>query len=154
MALCGEELKDILFGEGNFNNYVKPYVQYIDHNRHIFSHHTIEGHSLEDQRKEAAKMVLALRKFWKLDLINEPIRLVFLQYAIGMFNGGICVKSLLHYFLYTKSLLLYQSNPKHMELYNRAISGEDIGCFSLTEFHHGSYTKGIETLATYDNKTD
>lgn len=88
-------------------------------------------------------MVLTLRKFWKLDLINEPIRLVFIQYAMGMFNGGICVKSLLHYFLYAKSLLLYQSNPKHLELYHRAMSGEDIGCFSLTEFHHGSYSKGI-----------
>lgn len=36
-----EELKDLLFGQGNFNKYVKPYNEYVDQNRHIFSHHNI-----------------------------------------------------------------------------------------------------------------
>lgn len=127
-----EELKDLLFGPTHFNKYIQPYLDYIDQNRHIFSHHSIEGHSLSEQRIEAAKMLLALRKFKQIDMLKEPLQLVFVNYAIGMFNGGICVKSLLHYFLYAKSLLLYQSNQKHTEFYNRAISGEEIGCFSLT----------------------
>lgn len=33
----------------------------------------------------------------------------------------------------------------------KAISTEDLGCFGLTEFHHGSFSKGIETKAYYDH---
>lgn len=77
-----------------------------------------------------------------------------ISYAISMYNGAMSTKSLLHYLLYAKSLLLYGSNEFHRQLYQRAIRGEDIGCFSLTEFHHGSYSKGIETLAIYDSKKD
>ena len=152
--LRGEELKDLLFGTGNFNNHVKPTLDFISQNRHIFTQHNIEGHSLEEQRLQGARMVMALRKFWKIDLINNPLEFGMTSYAMGMYNGGISTKSLLHYLLYVKSLALYRSNKKHEELYDRAIRGSDIGCFCLTEFHHGSYSKGIETLAVYDGKSN
>jgi acyl-CoA oxidase len=30
-----------------------------------------------------------------------------------MFDDGMVTKSFLHYFLYTKSLIMFQNNPKH-----------------------------------------
>jgi acyl-CoA oxidase len=33
------------------------------------------------------------------------------------------------------------------------MSLKDWGCFGLTEFHHGSYSKEVQTLSTYDHKT-
>jgi hypothetical protein len=46
-------------------------------------------------------------------MINDPFSLIYIVYAIGMFDGGLSTKSLLQYFLYAKSLLIYESNPKH-----------------------------------------
>jgi len=77
-------------------------------------------------------MVLALRNFWKIDLLNRPMEFAFISYAISMYNGGITTRATLHYLLYAKSLLLYRSNPFHMELYESAMRCEDIGSFSLT----------------------
>lgn len=110
VSMCGEALKDLVFGAGNFNSYVKPTLDFIDQNRLIFTQHNIEEHSLTEQRKEAARMTLALRKFWKIDMVNEPFQFSMMTYAIAMYNGGISTKSLLHYLLYSKSLILYQSN--------------------------------------------
>lgn len=70
-----------------------------------------------------------------------------------MYDGGIVTKSFLPYFLYAKSLIMFQNHPKHQELIANAHSMTDIGCFGLTEFHHGSYSKEVQTLATYDHKT-
>ena len=36
-VLNSQELKDIIFGSGNFDNYVKPTLDYINENRHIFT---------------------------------------------------------------------------------------------------------------------
>lgn len=55
-------------------------------------------------------MVLALRSFWKIDLVNRPLEFAFICYAISAYNGGISTRATLHYLLYAKSLLLYQSN--------------------------------------------
>ncbi len=43
---------------------------------------------------------------------------------------------------------------KHHEKYLRAIGSMQLpGCFAMTETHHGSNVKGIETTATYDHKS-
>ena len=55
-------------------------------------------------------MVLALRKFLKIDLVNEPESLIYFVYALGMFDGGVCVKTLLSLFLYGKSFVTYGCN--------------------------------------------
>ena len=56
---------------------------------------------------------MALRKFWDVDLENRPLDFCMVSYAISMYNGAMSTKSLLHYLLYAKSLLLYGSSPFH-----------------------------------------
>jgi alkylation response protein AidB-like acyl-CoA dehydrogenase len=82
-------------------------------------------------------------KFLKVNLEKDPLQILFSFYAINTFDQGIVVKALLHYLLYVKTILLYQSNEKHKDFLNRAMNLEDLGCFGLTEFHHGSYSKGL-----------
>ena len=55
-------------------------------------------------------MLMALRSFWKVDLVNKQLPFTMMSYAISMYNGAMSTKSLLHYLLYAKSLLLYGSN--------------------------------------------
>ncbi|MFP3915377.1 MAG: acyl-CoA dehydrogenase, partial [Actinomycetota bacterium] len=38
---------------------------------------------------------------------------------------------------------------RHRELLARAISGQEWGCFAMTETGHGSHVAGLETMATY-----
>jgi alkylation response protein AidB-like acyl-CoA dehydrogenase len=63
------------------------------------------------------------------------------MWAAAYLDAGIGVKTFLHYFLYTKTILLFQSHPKHKEYIENALTLKDLGCFGLTEFHHGSFSK-------------
>lgn len=95
-------------------------------------------------------MVLNNYKQFKVDIKREPEALPFNRFAVLSFDLGVNTKASAHYMLYTNSLLLFGNSQKHSELYERATSAQDIGCFGLTEFHHGSYSKGIATTAHYN----
>lgn len=110
VSFSPDQLLNLLFGDGNFSNYVRPHITFLQNNRNIFTHHHLEHQSIAQQRKAAARMLVTLHRQTNLDLTNEPEKLMYFNYAIGMFDYGICVKTLLHYYLYSKSLLLYGSN--------------------------------------------
>ena len=78
--------------------------------------------------------------------------MIFAIWAAAYLDTGVGVKAFLHYFLYTKTILLFQNHPKHKEYLENAVNLKDLGCFGLTEFHHGSYSKDIQTLSTYHHK--
>jgi acyl-CoA oxidase len=74
---------------------------------------------------------------------------------MGFFGLGNAVKCLIHYLLYIKTILTFMCNDYHKELLadTTNLTFENIGSFSLTELHHGSYSRGIATLAIYDPET-
>jgi hypothetical protein len=43
--LNSKELRDNLFYEGNFEKYIQPMYNLFESNKHIFTHHNIEGHN-------------------------------------------------------------------------------------------------------------
>jgi len=96
-------------------------------------------------------MVLSNLKEFKVDIKKNPEALPFTRFAVNSFDLGVNTKASSHYMLYTNSLLLFGNSQKHSEYYERATSAQDLGCFGLTEFHHGSYSKGIATTAHYNH---
>jgi hypothetical protein len=131
-SLDASELKKLLFLEDNYPKYIKPLYDFFESNKQIFTHHNIEGQTREEMREAAAKMSLAIMKFCKIDLINDPSRLIYSLWATSMFDGGIVTKTFLHYFLYCKSLVMLGSCPRHNELLADALALKDLGCFGLT----------------------
>jgi hypothetical protein len=64
-------------------------------------------------RVEAAKMILAFMKHTKIDIEKNSEQLIYACYAGAAFDQGITIKAGLHYFLYTKTILLYQNKEIH-----------------------------------------
>lgn len=53
-------MRELLMYEGNYEKYIRPFYDFIDSNRHIFTHHNLENQTRQDMRKDAAKMILAI----------------------------------------------------------------------------------------------
>lgn len=73
---------------------------------------------------------------------------VFLE-CMNTFDLGLSVKFGVHAVLYYNCLKNLASE-KHLPALERCLTFEDIGCFGLTEFGHGSNVRDIQTTATYD----
>ncbi len=98
-------------------------------------------------------MLLAAMKHFNLDIQSDPEKFIYTTYAMGSFDGNLAFKILVHYMLYSNCIILYGTTPYHQQMPQRANNIEDLGCFGLTEFYHGSFSKGIETKAYYDYAT-
>lgn len=64
------ELRGLLMYEGNYEKHILPFYEFLDNNKHIFTHHNLEIQTRPDMRKDAAKMILAIMKHFQLD----PVR--------------------------------------------------------------------------------
>lgn len=69
--------------------------------------------------------------------------------CINSFDMGMAIKFGVHAVLYF-NCLKNLSTDKHQIYLERALNFEDIGCFALTEFGHGSNVRDIQLTATYD----
>ena len=64
------ELRNLLMYEGNYEKHILPFYEFIDGNKHIFTHHNLESQTRQDMRKDAAKMILAIMKHFQLDPVK------------------------------------------------------------------------------------
>jgi acyl-CoA oxidase len=96
------------------------------------------------------KMAIAVLKHFKIDMVDLD-KFIHVTYALGAFDSGLCLKFLLQYLFYCNCIILYGTTPYHQQMLERAKRLEDIGAFGLTEFYHGSFTRGMQTKAYYDH---
>lgn len=119
-----------------------------------FKHYAMNEMSLDSIRELAVKQIkILIRELSKVTTYKELRAdtkkfLVFME-AVSTFDLGLGVKLGVHSVLYYNSLKNL-STVNHQSYIDRCLSFEDIGCFGLTEFGHGSNVRDIKTMATYD----
>lgn len=76
-----------------------------------------------------------------------------ITYPMAEYSLSLSTRLIVHMYLYIDSIQGL-GTEKHRELINRAYAFKDYGCFAMTELGHGSNVNGVETIATYDPKTN
>lgn len=97
-------------------------------------------------------MLTILKNYRITDLKTDRYKFAFGLYGLINYNLGLAIKSNIQYMLYAKTLMTYGTTKLHEEYLQKALNLEHLGCFALTEVHHGSYTKGIATEAIYNHE--
>ena len=64
------ELRSLLMYEGNYEKHILPFYEFLDSNKHIFTHHNLEIQTRQEMREDAARIILAIMKHFQLD----PVR--------------------------------------------------------------------------------
>ncbi|GLD92504.1 hypothetical protein PINS_up001063 [Pythium insidiosum] len=73
---------------------------------------------------------------------------------IGVYDLGLWVRNGVHFGLFMGAILSQGDKDQQDEWLVPLMTLQIFGCFSMTELGHGSFTRGLETTATFDPVTD
>ncbi|KAJ9561631.1 hypothetical protein OSB04_006791 [Centaurea solstitialis] len=86
--------------------------------------------------------------------IQDPSKYFAITEAVGGIDISLGIKLGVQYSLWGGSVINL-GTKKHKDKYFEGIDNlEYLGCFAMTELHHGSNVQGIQTVATFDPITD
>eukprot|EP01121_Diplochlamys_sp_Union-15-3_P005599 TRINITY_DN1592_c0_g1_i1.p1 TRINITY_DN1592_c0_g1~~TRINITY_DN1592_c0_g1_i1.p1 ORF type:complete len:702 (-),score=118.60 TRINITY_DN1592_c0_g1_i1:21-2126(-) len=71
----------------------------------------------------------------------------------GLHDASLDTKLGVHYFLFTPCIEVNGTDEQIEKFAKLALDAKILGCFAMTELGHGSFVQGVETVATYDKKT-
>ncbi|KAL7255099.1 hypothetical protein ACSBR1_009295 [Camellia fascicularis] len=85
---------------------------------------------------------------------DDPSKYFAIAEAVGSVDMSFGIKMGVQYSLWGASVLNL-GTKKHKDKYFEGIDNLDyLGCFAMTELHHGSNVQGLQTIATFDPLTD
>jgi hypothetical protein len=85
----------------------------IQDNPSIFQHQSIEELNRAEQRKLGVHQAMTILQKLKINLDKDPYKIISCTYALSFFSIGTAIKCLVHYLLYVKTILTFQSNNYH-----------------------------------------
>lgn len=87
-------------------------------------------------------------------VIEDPAKYFAVLEAVGSIDMSLGIKMGVQYSLWGGSVINL-GTKKHRDKYFDGIDNlQYLGCFAMTELHHGSNVQGIQTVATFDPITD
>ncbi|XWS29508.1 hypothetical protein CRYUN_Cryun24cG0035000 [Craigia yunnanensis] len=87
-------------------------------------------------------------------VVEDPAKYFAISEAVGCVDISLGIKFGVQYSLWGGSVLNL-GTKKHRDKYFDGVDNLDyLGCFAMTELHHGSNVQGLQTIATFDPITD
>ncbi|XP_062098888.1 acyl-coenzyme A oxidase, peroxisomal [Humulus lupulus] len=87
-------------------------------------------------------------------LLEDPAQYFAILEAVGSIDMSLGIKTGVQFSLWGGSVINL-GTKKHRDKYFDGIDSlEYLGCFAMTELHHGSNVQGLQTTATFDPFTD
>ncbi|KAF4400492.1 hypothetical protein CsatB_023782 [Cannabis sativa] len=87
-------------------------------------------------------------------LLEDPAEYFAILEAVGSIDMSLGIKTGVQFSLWGGSVINL-GTKKHRDKYFDGIDNlEYVGCFAMTELHHGSNVQGLQTTATFDPVTD
>ena len=125
-------------------------------NSSLFNH---EENLVTDLNFTRGRVVQQLQYLFKDFPINyekdleDPSHKMAPGYGLAEYSLALTTRVLVHLFLYIDSIQDL-GTEKHRNLIDRAYRFHDYGCFAMTELGHGSNVSAVETIATYNPKSN
>ncbi|WCJ30873.1 Acyl-coenzyme A oxidase 3 peroxisomal [Euphorbia peplus] len=116
--------------------------------------------SMEQQREITMKRIDYLSekgafKGWVTDRsLESEMRKFAFNEVLVMFDHGLGVKIGVHFFLWGGAVQFFGTKRHHDKWLRDTETYAIKGCFAMSELGHGSNVRGIETVTTYDPKTE
>ncbi|MBA0770429.1 hypothetical protein Gotri_019066 [Gossypium trilobum] len=114
--------------------------------------------SMKEHRELCLRQLLGLVREGKIKpfryVVEDPAKYFAISEAVGSIDISLGIKFGVQYSLWGGSVLNL-GTKKHRDKYFDGIDNLDyLGCFAMTELHHGSNVQGLQTVATFDPITD
>ncbi|XP_047324852.1 acyl-coenzyme A oxidase 2, peroxisomal-like [Impatiens glandulifera] len=160
---CASKTKQLSLNTEPLSDYMRG--KYVDIQERIFDYfnsrpdlQTPIGISMDDHRELCYRQLVSLIKeagIKPLRYITEDVEKYFaILEAVGSIDMSLAIKFGVQYSLWGGSVLNL-GTKKHREKYFEGIDNlEYMGCFAMTELHHGSNVQGLQTTALFDPLTD
>ncbi|KAL0812631.1 PREDICTED: putative acyl-coenzyme A oxidase 3.2, peroxisomal [Brassica oleracea var. oleracea] len=116
--------------------------------------------TMEQQREISMKRILHLLekgvfKGWLTETGPEAELKKFALYEVcGMYDYSLSAKLGVHFLLWGNAIKFFGTKRHHEKWLKHTEDYLVKGCFAMTELGHGSNVKGIETVTTYDPRTE
>ncbi|MCL7027208.1 hypothetical protein MKW94_030715 [Papaver nudicaule] len=114
--------------------------------------------SKDEHRELCMRQLLALVKEAGIKpfryVSEDPAKYFAIAEAVGSVDMSLGIKMGVQFSLWGGSVINL-GTKKHKDKYYEGIDNMDyVGCFAMTELHHGSNVQGLQTTATFDHITD
>ncbi|PIA55077.1 hypothetical protein AQUCO_00800074v1 [Aquilegia coerulea] len=163
LLTCASKVKKITVSTSDLSNYMRG--KYREIQERVFDYfnsrpdlQTPVEISMDEHRQLCYKQLIGVVREAGIKpfkyIFEDPAKYFAIVEAVGSVDMSLGIKMGVQYSLWGGSVLNL-GTKKHRDKYYDGIDNmEYMGCFAMTELHHGSNVQGLQTTATFDPITD
>jgi hypothetical protein len=153
-AFDQEELTAMLWGDAELHTKHKRMIEIMNkHPKELGNNFAFREMSISEQQTDMWRKIRFIQENYHELILDKPIfeypYWACIEYAQGkqLFTG-------LHYSLFSAIINVMADEEQHKHWMPQLLGHKVLGAYAQTELGHGSDVAGLETTATFDQKTD